>query len=441
MQRHLLALLLALLGVVPAWAQPDWPAIKAGARFYVADTAYAAPYLQPLQVPGWEDGLYLTRDGRQLYSTYLPVDALSWITALQRNPICFDFHPYFRPPLVGVDTLTNPFGCRNYMNSDIIRSTRPDTGQPFAAWAPSGLRTPALFDGGAQGVLANPDTFDVFVFTRDSGGPAHTDIMLAHRMPVAGQAAGAVPILSTPAQEDNPHIERLPNGDLILLFDRDRSIYYSLSQDDGRTWQTPTRITRVLNDQAPYDVQPHLWHDGQAWWVYFCADSPTGTRGIYKSRQQTPDDWDSWGTKELVIEGDGIQGAAGAIYGIGEPTLTAWGDLSFVVVYGDAASPDSTDRLDCDTWLLPRRHPLPVAALAPPVALPSLRLVPNPATHAVQILVPEGWALAPVLIRNVLGEIVQEQPLPVDGILDLQSLSPGIYTVQVGRLRSTLVRQ
>ena len=92
-------------------AQPNWNAIKANATFIVPDTNYSAPSIQSVNVPGWEDGLYITRDGKHLFSTYLPLDAFSWITDLQANPICFNFDPYFRPPLLGIDTVTNPWGC------------------------------------------------------------------------------------------------------------------------------------------------------------------------------------------------------------------------------------------------------------------------------------------------------------------------------------------
>ncbi|MBL7884846.1 MAG: exo-alpha-sialidase, partial [Bacteroidia bacterium] len=331
----LLTLTFVLFTSTVSFAQPNWPAIKSNATFIVADTSYGTPYIQPLNVGGWEDGLYITRDGKNLYSTYLPIDAFSWLFDLVLNPICFDFHPYYRPPLLGIDTLTNTFGCAKFMQSDIIISSRADTSLPFSSWSSSNLQTPFSFDGGAQGVLKNADTFDVFVYTKDGVGTQSVDIMFMRNVPVNPNTSTAVPILSTPAHEDNPHIERLNDSTLVLIFDRDRYMHYSLSYDNGTTWQTPVLITNVLNDQAPYDVQPHLWHDGTDWWVYFSADNSSFVRGIYKSKQMIPNDWNSWGPKQLVIESGPVLGGHGAIYGIGEPSLTQWGDISFAVVYGN----------------------------------------------------------------------------------------------------------
>jgi hypothetical protein len=82
-------------------------------------------------------------------------------------------------------------------------------------------------------VCFNADTFDVFVYTKDGPGTQNTDIMFMKNVPVNPNTNNAVPILSTTAQEDNPHIERLNDTTLLLLFDRERYIYYALSYDNG----------------------------------------------------------------------------------------------------------------------------------------------------------------------------------------------------------------
>jgi hypothetical protein len=337
-----------------ALAQPNWPAIKANTTFIVADTNYYAPQIQVNKVGAWEDGLYITRDGKQLFSTYLPIDALSWIGDI--SP-CINFRPYYRGPLVGIDTLTNPFGCGNYMQSDVVMSLRSDTSNNFSAWQSSNLQHSVTFDGAACGVKQGTDSFDVFVFTTDSG-PMHVDIMFMSQVSNNPNYSDAVPILQTAGNEDNPHIERLSNAELLLIFDRDRYMYYSTSSDNGITWQTPTLITSVLNDQAPYDVQPHLWNDGNEWWVYFCADNAVGKRCIYRSKQVNANDWNSWSPKELVIEPNMVSGGLANVLAIGEPSLTAWGDLSFVVVYGNTTLSDSTDVFDCDPWIMKRKQPI-----------------------------------------------------------------------------------
>lgn len=414
-------------------AQPNWNLIKSNATFNVPDTSYNQPYLQSIQVPGWEDGLFMTRDAKYLYSTYLPLDAFSWITDLVLNPICFNFQPYYRPPLLGIDTNTNIFGCPNYMHSDLIISNRADTSQPFNPWSASNLQTSFSFDGGAHGQLLNADTFDVFVFTKDGPGTQSTDIMFMKNVPVNPTISSAVPVLSTPAQEDNPHIERLNDSTLLLFFDRDRYIYYSISNDNGDTWQAPILITSVLNDQAPYDVQPHLWNNGQDWWVYFCANNLNGVRCIYKSKQLITNNWNNWGPKELVIEPGMITGNYGTIFGVGEPTLSAWGDLSFVVVYGNNTLPDTTDVFDCDPWFLPKKLS-PLTQLQNKVSQQNKVFVyPNPAREFIYINTTNVAEKVNVRLYDISSRVIIKEEFynQKDIKLDLQHITSGAYFINV----------
>ena len=412
-------------------AQPNWTAIKNNATFNVYDTTYNAPYLQSIQVPGWEDGLFMTRDGKNLYSTYLPLDAFSWFTDLALDPICFNFNPYYREPLLDIDTVTNVFGCPNFMQSDIIISSRADTNIVFNPWSSSNLQTSFSFDGGAHGVLLNSDTFDVFVYTKDGVGTQNVDIMFMKNVPINPIANTAIPILSTASQEDNPHIERLNDTTLILFFDRDRYIYYSLSYDNGNNWNSPTLITNVINDQSPYDVQPHLWNDGTNWWIYFCANNSNGVRCIYKSKQQIANDWNSWGTKQLVIEPNIIIGNYGYIYGVGEPTLSQWGDISFVVVYGNHNLSDSTDVFDCDPWFLPKKGSQITNLKKENETKNSLSVIPNPATSIIEINNLNVTTPCFLQIKNQIGEVVMTVTTNnYKTKLNIEKLNAGMYFIQ-----------
>jgi hypothetical protein len=250
---------------------------------------------------------------------------------------------------------SNPWGCETFFQGDIIIAERDGLTQPFSQWSPSNLQRSISNEGAPCGVLRDDATFDVFVFTQNPGGTDDLDIMFLRNIPRNPTDEHARPIVGTSGDEDNPHIERLDDGSLLLIFDRDRYMYYSLSTDNGDTWSDPVLITNILNDQAPYDVQPHLWNDGSDWWVYFCADNEYGRRSIYRSKQETGGDWDSWGAPELVIAPDEVVGGYGTIIGVGEPTLTERGDISFVAVYGFLESADTTDVYDCDPWFLPRK--------------------------------------------------------------------------------------
>lgn len=411
-------------------AQPDWDNIKSNATFHIPDTSYHPPYIQPINVGGWEDGLFVTRDGRHLFSTYLPLDAFSWL--FDFDPICFDFNPYFRPPLLGIDTVTNNFGCPNFMQSDIIIASRADTSVQFNPWESSNLQTPFSFDGGAHGVLLNADTFDVFVYTKDGVGTQSTDIMFMRNVPVNPLASGAVHILSTSGQEDNPHIERLDDSTLLLFFDRDRYMYYSLSYDNGENWKEPVLVTNVLNDQAPYDVQPHLWNDGKDWWIYFCADNENGVRCIYKSKQAIANDWDSWGARELVIAPENISDGSGTIFGVGEPTLTHWGDISFVVVYGNNTLQDTTDVFDCDPWFLRKKNPLMTALSGSEVKESEFAIFPNPAGETLTLDISNHHnSRVHIEILNSLGVVVKGMEVIVSKQFDVSDLPRGLYFVRL----------
>jgi len=310
----------------------DWDKIKANATFVVYDKTYDEPVILPIHVGGWEDGLYVTRDGLNLYSTYMPVDVFSLLDAFVKNPECFDYTPYYRPPLLDVDMVTNPWGCPNFFQSDVIISQRNDGSTPFLTWNSSNIKRPVSNEGAACGVLKNKGTFDVFVFTQNPGNDENMEIMFMKSTSVNPDISGAVPIVSSSGAEDNPHIERLEDNSLLLFFDRERFAYYSFSYDDGDTWTNPVKVTNILNDHAPYDIQPHLWNDGTNWWLYFCKDNENGIRCIYRTKQQTPSDWDSWETPEIVIEPREITGDYGTIIGIGEPSLTDKVDLYFVLI-------------------------------------------------------------------------------------------------------------
>jgi len=424
-----ISLLLFITNVNFCYSQPAWSSIKANATFNVVDTSYHTPQIQPLNVGGWEDGLFISRDGLTLYCYYLPFDVFSLLGDFALNPICFNSQPYYRPPLFDVDTVTNPFGCPNYFQGDILISTRPNTTVDFSAWQSSNLKRSISNEGAPQGIQKNTDTLDLFVFSQNRNNIEDMDIQLLRNTPNNPEYSSSTTIISSLNQEDNPHIERLDDSNLVLLFDRDGEIFYSLSSDNGYTWQTEILITNVINDQSPYDVQPHLWNDGSNWWVYFCANNPSGKRSIYRSKQLIENDWNSWSTRELVIEPIGINGGYGEIFGIGEPSLTTTGDLSFVVIYGNNTFPDTTDVFDSDPWIMKKKDIILSSGNSQEMELSELNIYPNPANNTLTITtksqLPEVF-----LIYGISGQIMNEILIHNSSVIDIQHLPSGIYYVQ-----------
>lgn len=433
MQLKFSLFLVVTLAALHGICQPNWPAIKANATFVVPDDSYGQPRIQPINVPGWEDGLFMTRDGMHLYSTYLPLDVFSWLGDFLLDPICFDFGPYYRPPLLDIDTITNIFGCEKFIQSDIVIAHKDLPETPFNAWQSSNLRESFSFDGGAHGVLLNADTFDVFVYTKDGIGTDAVDIMFMRNVPINPTNETAVPILSSPDNDDNPHIERLNDSTLVLIYDRDRHIYYAKSYDNGDTWTEPILIPTVLNDQAPYDVQPHLWHDGEGWWVYFCANNEAGARCIYRAKQLNDDDWENWDEPELIIAPNFEIPGFGQVFGVGEPTVSQWGDLSFVVVYGDLSSIDSTDVYDCDPWFLPKKDS-PLSGLTEVQKTKmELKVYPNPTANQLVVQYPAN-AVSPVQLGcyTTTGILVfiHTMNAPTD-VLYIADLPAGMYVLKM----------
>jgi len=94
---------------------------------------------------------------------------------------------------------------------------------------------------------------------------------------------------------------------------------------------------------------PHLYFDGSSWWMYLAQTNPADDKlAIYRARQNTTGNWNDWSATELVV-------AAGSSVGVGEPTLTAAGDLSFTVVTRNTVDGTATDLYDSDPWLMRRR--------------------------------------------------------------------------------------
>lgn len=429
MVKLIIAINLLLACTFNVFTQPNWTAIKNNATFIVHDTTYGIPYIQPLNIGGWEDGLFISRDGLRLYCYFLPFDVFSILSDLELNPICFNSQPYYRPPSLNNDTVSNPWGCPNMFQSDIIIATRPHVNTPFVAWESSNLIRSVSYEGAACGISKTPDSLDVFVFTQNRNDVEDMEIMFMKNVPNNPSLATAVPILSSTGEEDNPHIERLNDTTLLLVFDRNRYIYYSLSYNNGDIWQPPILITQVLNDQSPYDVQPHLWNDGADWWVYFCADNIKGKRCIYKSIQQKANDWDSWGKKELVIEPSVITGNYGIISGVGEPTLTQRGDISFAVIYADLNSADTTDVFDCDPWFLPKKDSVLSILKYNNKDNHFISIFPNPTSNILTIN-SLGNSFKKINIYNSIGQLVKKIKIDNEVMIDVSNLPNGVYYIQ-----------
>lgn len=342
-------------------AATGWPEAK---RLQVPVCAlpalYDKPFCQPMASLAWEDGVYVARDGLTLYTDYFETDLFSFFLAgadMQKVWM------YRRGPHLPQD-FSNPLGKDfPWIHSDVAMSTRKTKADPFGPWRLSELCGRYFNLGGfaAIGSPGRPGHYDYIVYTSDVKDGVKIKMMKDVGQDLAGDAQGAylpANVDDPRYHEDNPHMERpdsaKPNH-LVLLFDSDdrpgkgqHDIFYSESDDAGATWSGPFPVSSV--NTALDEEQPHLFREKGQWWLYLTAVNEADHRlGIFRYRQARAGDWDSWVDRQLVV-------GAGTAAGVGEPTLTEDGDLSFVVVIDNAAGGTKTDRYDCDPWFMKRKR-------------------------------------------------------------------------------------
>jgi len=405
-------------------AQPNWPAIKnSQAPELLLPQEYATPAPLSLSNAGWEDGQYLTRDGLTAYCFYSPMDLLAFaFLAPPTGPDPCRISPYRRGPELGVSLEEVPPMleglCTEFINSNLLMSHRSSLDEAFPPWTPTQIAIPAAFEGAPCAVQqeSQPGMLDFFVFTHlqpDSTLNPNTtsDIyLLTHTsLDLQGEMKALPPPVNTDStEEDNPHLERIGPGQLVLMFTSTNrpggrgaeDIWVSESQDNGLSWSVP----RQVNFNTPqFEDMPHLWADSTGnYWLYYMDEA----RRIVRRPQQAPGDWLNWGAAQPVL-GPG-SGAA-----VGEPTLTRWGDILFGFVYdaGTGWGTDSTDRFDDDTWILPRRGS-PLLTLRGHAGQPTgLQLFPNPARHQLWVRLPgPGHAPWTLELYNLQGQEVLHVP-------------------------------
>ncbi len=418
---------LLLVGIFLSWnlkCQPNWPLTKSNTTLQVAIPAeFGAPMMQPLSVNGWEDGIFISRDGLNLYSIYLPADALSWTT----NGAPCVFTPYQKGPTYGMDLATSPTtACPMWLHGDILISSRTSTAVAFPAWTLSNLSGPIFSEGAPQFAMLNSTTSDLVVYTSNQQPPYSTDIYLIKNSTINPSATGTIlpaPVTQT-TTEDNPHLERLSANQLVLFFDSpDRpggvgglDLWYTLSNDNGVTWNTPVQVSSLNTLQNEH--QPHVYKDNfNQWWMYYTAPDGSGKYAIYRSQQAIANNWNSWGPKQLVV-------GPGNSAGIGEPTLTQYGDLSFVVVYQDANG-TPTDKFDADPWFLPHAT---ITSINKNNFSEDISVYPSPAKDDL-IITSQNNFPEKLQIYSLLGDLVREEEFIGSFKINVSEINAGLYFI------------
>ncbi len=420
---------------------PDWPAIKSHIEPYVNNKSeYGTPIIQPHHNTGWEDGMFISRDGLHMYAFYIPADLLSFNYFLLLNPVCPPISAYIRGPLLGVDTITNQWGCSSILQSDIIYTSRQDTSSPFLSWQPSNLAHSGEWEGAPQAIYKPDGSIDIFVYTMSNSNSGDNELYWIRNTsnnPTWPGVLMPAPVNETTFFEDNPHIERIDDTTLVLMLDNHTSagplanIYYTISYDDGFTWQQKSLLSSV---NTPYeDIQPHMWFDGSNWWLYFASTDTSDAynrSSIFRMKQMEAGDFNSWGGRELVIGPGMVTDSSGFVLGVGEPTLTAWGDISFVVAVMAMGTTDTTDVFEIDPWYLPRLNPIS-SIISEAENSTNLIIYPNPSNLSAKIFLNKQMNEAKLYVYNTLGQLLQTYSMnnTNEFITIGNEFPPGVYFV------------
>lgn len=337
-----------------------WDSVKSNTIILNNQTdEYNTPYMLDIATLGWEDGINISRNGLYLYATYMPADLLSF--SLNGSDVS-EYVDYDRGPHYDMSFDGSAIGASyDWYQSDIIYASRTTVNDAFSSWYTSDMKRSLYSEGGFSAVFSGDTIIDILAFTSNDVYTAQNNIKIISNTNANPSGTGTLittidttgtTSINTNYIEDNPHIERIDSNNLVLFFDSEdrpsgvgsHDIWYSTSSNNGSTWSSPVNVSSI--NSTGQDHQPHLYNDGTDWWLYYSAKHTDNKLGIFRAKQGTADDWDSWGTPELVL-------GAGNAAGIGEPTLTDNGDLFFVVVY---ENPDGTyyDTYDADAWLATR---------------------------------------------------------------------------------------
>lgn len=400
MKPTLLIILFAFISLTGT--SQNWPSIKSGIAPEVAlNSEFGVPFAYSHATVGWEDGVHISEDGLKLFCTYVPIDLLSFaLNGSLPNNYSQDYErgaPHF-----DMDFTTNPIGATEWLHSDILYATRSNTSEPFSGWVLTNMARTFYSEGAPTPVLPNSNQA-FFLFTSNDNDGNHLDIRQIGVDSNDSQPEGEplpAPI-TTSFNEDNPHIIMDENDDLILVFDSDNrpggagelDIWQSKSTDGGHSWTEPTPVTSINTSHTEHQPFLHFDLNKKQWFIYFAAHHTDGKLAIFRARQSQPNNWTDWIDKELVV-------SAGSAAGIGEPTLTTNGDLSFVVVYEDPEQNSEFDHFDSDPWYLPAKESSLSLKHAP---LRASHFYPNPITDVLYLEVPSR-----VKIFNHLGQLIME---------------------------------
>lgn len=423
--KKIILLMCLLLNMTYAYSQ-DWNSIKDTVSPVIEiPSEYDSIYRQPLSGLGWEDGLHISDDGLNLYCTYVPIDLLSF--SLNGDlPNSFSSNYLRGAPDFGMDLISNPISASEWLHSDILYANRTSIIDSFGSWQLSNMARSFYSEGAPTPIFGNgSNSLEMMLFTSNDNPTNNMDIWVINNTsynPTGTGAAISSPINSS-FNEDNPNLTKITEDSLIMFYDSDNlpggngdiDLWYTISVDGGINWNNPINVSSINTNSKEH--QPFLHYDLSKgkYFLYYSTYHTDGKLAIFRREQSTPNDWDSWGSSELVI-------SAGNSAGIGEPTLTTQGDISFVVVYEDPMQTSIYDRFDSDPWFLTKVNT--ITGVSSSKESIELTIFPNPSEEMFFLDYP--CAISQVQIINIVGVEVYSGN---EAKVDISEFPDGIYIV------------
>lgn len=365
-----------------------WEQIKSSAQPTVLlSSEFNSPTrLANVSTLAWEDGLYVSDDGLELFAFYVPVSLFKFQAYVGSYSyvapnVCAPISTYIRGSILqGSDfELEEPFNLpdsicthgNGIVNSEIAYASRASRDENFSHWSWHAISTNYYYDGGFSAAKNADGTYNL-LFSRSTDSNQNDIYWVENAQSLHAFNLSPTPLptpINTPLQEDNPHLERLSATELVLLFDNhyetggsgDTHISYAISTDNGASWSAPAVIASgTINDDSEV-LSAHLHQDSaKNWWLYFTSNRD-GKVEIWRVQHADNnlmaafDNFNS-ATMQKVIAVGSVTSNIGTIEGVGEPTLSDNGDLYFVVVYcKNQADQTAFDGCDSDPWVATKK--------------------------------------------------------------------------------------
>ncbi|MEX0918659.1 MAG: hypothetical protein WDZ85_01705 [Candidatus Paceibacterota bacterium] len=278
-----------------------WEKIRAGDVAKVA-TGWSTPKRLSISNDGWEEGDYISPDGKEFFFIYTTVDVFNLIYSGGSKPLVSgpvrDRDNSCTHPLK-----PQPHPCGQWPRADLFYSVK--NGSQWSEPVPHPL-TQSGPVGGFTYAGANKAYF-MHAFTgdvEDIGYAVRTNGVWGPKIKVAAVSVDGY-------SDSDPHVNA---SDDEMIFWSDRPAHFSgknlyRSVKVGNQWQTPELLAEPINGNG--DSMTPFFHDG---YLYYGASfGPETTFSIYRSQRLGAN---AWAQPEMVVTSK---------FAVGEPSLTANG--------------------------------------------------------------------------------------------------------------------